>query len=110
MTPLTKSVRRSEAFVAAWGAAQAIGQPAAAAISLASTNGGLGETVRACAFCERVEVEDAWMSEDDAVRALRTFENDAPPEFALTVCDECIEQIGVRRAAARVRGRRSPAR
>jgi len=49
--------------------------------------------LRACAWCDRVHVDDEWISEESAVRKLRTFDRDAPPRFTHTICPECFERV-----------------
>jgi hypothetical protein len=44
----------------------------------------------ACAWCERVKVEDEWVSADAAIRTLRTFEWPEPPLFTHGMCEHCL--------------------
>jgi hypothetical protein len=49
--------------------------------------------LRACAWCERVHVDDEWTSEESAVQKLRTFDREAPPRFSHTICQDCFERV-----------------
>lgn len=44
----------------------------------------------ACAWCERVKVEEDWVSADVAIRTLRTFEWPEPPLFTHGMCEHCL--------------------
>jgi hypothetical protein len=62
--------------------------------------------LRACAWCDRVHVDDDWISEESAVQNLRTFDLEAPPRFTHTICPDCFERVERQRAehhASRVR-------
>ena len=50
----------------------------------------------ACAWCERIEL-DAWVDEEEALRALRSFEWAKPPRFTQGICDDCLERLLRRR-------------
>lgn len=47
----------------------------------------------ACAWCDRVRLGDAWVEAEDAIRRLRTYENDAPPSFTHTICESCFDDL-----------------
>lgn len=53
----------------------------------------------ACAWCERVKVEDSWLSASDAIRTLRTFEWPEPPLFTHGMCDHCFAFLTAGRKA-----------
>jgi len=54
-----------------------------------------------CAWCNRIQIEGRWVSEAEAIRSLRSFEDASPPSFACTTCAVCRAQVERRRAAAR---------
>jgi hypothetical protein len=43
----------------------------------------------ACAWCERVQVGDAWLAPELAIRTLRTFEWPEAPLFTHGMCEHC---------------------
>jgi len=54
----------------------------------------------ACAWCERVNVEDDWLSASDAIRTLRTFDWPEPPLFTHGMCDHCLAFLTAGRPAS----------
>jgi hypothetical protein len=56
----------------------------------------------ACAWCDRVEIDSAWVEPHEAITALRTFDWDVPPAFTRTICEDCLVSVMSRRAAERL--------
>jgi hypothetical protein len=54
----------------------------------------------ACAWCQRVKVEDRWVSADAAIRELRTYEWLEPPLFTHGVCEQCLDFLNRSQAPA----------
>jgi hypothetical protein len=50
-----------------------------------------------CSICLRVQRESGWVSADEAIRELRTFELGEPLHLAPAVCDECRDDLAERR-------------
>jgi hypothetical protein len=44
----------------------------------------------ACAWCQRVRLEDEWVRPEVAIRTLRTFDWSEPPLFTHGMCDHCL--------------------
>ena len=49
-----------------------------------------------CRRCAKVNVGDAWLTEADAIRVLRTFDEPELPRFASAVCPPCLAYLGIR--------------
>lgn len=54
----------------------------------------------ACAWCQRVRVEEQWVGAEAAIRKLRTYEWPAPPLFTHGVCEDCLSFLNLSRAPA----------
>jgi hypothetical protein len=54
----------------------------------------------ACAWCERIRVGEIWVSPEDAIRELRTFEWPEPPLFTHGACEHCLGFLIASRAPA----------
>jgi glycine cleavage system aminomethyltransferase T len=65
------------------------------------------DLVVACAWCDRVRLGTDWAAAEDAIRRLRTYENQDPPSFTHTICDTCVEDLERRRSTATTAARRS---
>ena len=57
-------------------------------------------TLATCARCNRVDLEGRWVSETEAIRLLRSFEDVALPSFATATCGPCASRVERRRARA----------
>lgn len=54
------------------------------------------ELLLACAWCERVKL-DQWVRPEVAIRDLRTYDWRSPPSFTHGICDDCLsEQLAAR--------------
>jgi hypothetical protein len=54
--------------------------------------------LRACAWCERIQL-DEWIPPETAIARLRTFEWPHPPTFTHGICDDCLRVVlGAREA------------
>jgi hypothetical protein len=51
-----------------------------------------------CSICLRVLRGSEWIEAERAIRALRSYELDAPPRLEPGLCDLCAHAIGRRRA------------
>lgn len=45
----------------------------------------------ACAWCERVKVGEDWLSAQDAIRTLRSYEWPESPLFTHGMCEHCFQ-------------------
>jgi hypothetical protein len=50
-----------------------------------------------CSICLRVQRESGWVSADEAIRELRTYELQEPLRLSPAVCDDCRENLAERR-------------
>lgn len=57
--------------------------------------------LRACAWCERIHLDDEWVRADVAISRLRTFEWPEPPAFTHGICDDCLRTVLSAREAQR---------
>ena len=48
--------------------------------------------LNACAWCERIHL-DKWVSAEEAIAKLRTFEWPQPPVFTSRICDDCLRAV-----------------
>ena len=48
--------------------------------------------LRACAWCERIHL-DEWVRAETAIARLRTFEWPQPPKFTHGICDDCLRTL-----------------
>jgi len=62
--------------------------------------GARATTLATCARCNRVDLEGRWVSEAEAIRLLRSFDDPALPSFATTTCGPCRARVGRLRARA----------
>jgi hypothetical protein len=53
----------------------------------------------ACSLCLRVLRGSEWVEAERVIRAIRSYELDAPPRLHPAVCDFCAESILSRRAS-----------
>jgi hypothetical protein len=67
--------------------------------TLSDTDRVARERIVGCRRCAKVNVSDAWLSENDAIRELRNYEEPELPRFASTVCPPCLAYLGVRPGA-----------
>jgi hypothetical protein len=49
--------------------------------------------VRSCSWCKKVEVGDRWCELDEAIRALKLFEEQDVPTLTHAMCPSCYERI-----------------
>jgi hypothetical protein len=61
------------------------------------------ELLRACAWCDRIDVGGRWVEPDAAIRQLRTYEWSQPPAFTHGVCESCLASLLHKRELARSR-------
>jgi hypothetical protein len=47
------------------------------------------ESLFICSWCNRAKVKERWVEVEEAVRLLRLFERDEPPQLQHAVCDAC---------------------
>jgi hypothetical protein len=59
------------------------------------------DLLRACAWCDRIDVGGHWLEPDAAIRQLRTYEWSAPPAFTHGVCESCLATLLQKRELAR---------
>ena len=53
--------------------------------------------LRACAWCERIDVGGRWLDPSTAIRRLRTYEWPQAPRFTHGVCEPCLAALLLRR-------------
>ena len=58
-------------------------------------------SLTACVRCGRVQLDGRWLSESEAVRLLRSFDDPAPPSFTATTCVTCRARVERRRGRGR---------
>ncbi len=51
------------------------------------------ELLRACSWCKKVHVGDAWAEVEDAVARLRLFERPVLPAVTHGICEPCYQQV-----------------
>jgi hypothetical protein len=44
----------------------------------------------ACAWCQRVKVNERWVTAEDAIRELRTYDWPEAPLFTHGICEHCL--------------------
>ena len=59
-----------------------------------------GTLLRACAWCERVDVGGRWVEPEAAIEHLRTYEWEQPPRFTHGACDSCLPALLRKREGA----------
>jgi hypothetical protein len=59
----------------------------------------------ACAWCERVKLDGAWVDAGEAISSLRTYTLPDPPSFTHGICPDCL--VGVEQMSARARSERA---
>ena len=52
-----------------------------------------GDLLRMCGWCKLVDVEGHWCEVEDAVRAMRLFEQDLLPAVTHGICPRCYERV-----------------
>jgi hypothetical protein len=57
--------------------------------------------LRACAWCERIQLEEEWVPPETAIATMRTFEWPQPPAFTHGICDDCFRAVVAAREAQR---------
>jgi len=62
------------------------------------------DLLRACAWCDRIDVGGHWLEPDAAIRQLRTYEWSEPPAFTHGVCESCLASLLHKRELARSAG------
>ena len=62
---------------------------------------GGAELLRACAWCERIDLGGRWLDAEAAIEYLRTYEWERPPRFTHGVCDACLGVLLRKRELAR---------
>jgi len=64
--------------------------------------------LRACAWCDRIDVGGHWLEPVAAIRQLRTYEWSDPPAFTHGVCESCLAGLLQKRELARSAGAALP--
>jgi hypothetical protein len=53
-----------------------------------------------CSICLRVQRESGWVPAEEAIRELRSFELRDPIRLAAGLCDDCADDLALRRTDA----------
>jgi hypothetical protein len=49
--------------------------------------------LRMCAWCKKIDVEDAWVEIEEAVSQLRLFDHPTVPAITHGICDDCFKMV-----------------
>jgi hypothetical protein len=60
----------------------------------------IARMLTACAWCERIRLDDRWVDPQRAIAQLRTYEWKRPPQFTHGICERCLEDVERRRSTA----------
>ena len=51
------------------------------------------EMIVACSWCKRIEVDEAWLEIEEAVRRLALFDQPSLPQITHGICGDCLESF-----------------